>query len=252
MEGPSLKLTAEELSYFIGKTIQEVTGNTKMGKEHLCNKKVLSIFSWGKHLVFQFDTFAIRIHFLLFGSYRAHINGQTTEGDYYKPKEMEPRLKLDFKDGNICFYSCSIKRIDDSDIKKTYDFSIDIMNPLFSKSHAFKNIITHSEDQIADILLDQTIFSGVGNIIKNEVLFIVKINPETVAKTLNHETIKNLIEVTQSFSNRFYELRKSHTLKAHLQIYRKQKCPRCNSNIIRGKTGKRQRNSFFCPQCQPL
>lgn len=66
MEGPSLKLAAEQLQPFIGRTVLNISGNTKLPKEILQDKEVEDIFSWGKHLVFQFDTLAVRIHFLLF------------------------------------------------------------------------------------------------------------------------------------------------------------------------------------------
>ena len=59
MEGPSLYLAAEWLSPFVGKVILGVEGNTRIGKEKLKEKKIIDIFSWGKHLVFQFDNFAI-------------------------------------------------------------------------------------------------------------------------------------------------------------------------------------------------
>ncbi len=76
MEGPSLFLAAEQLKPFIKKKILSVTGNTKIGKEILLNKKIIDIFSWGKHLVIQFDNFALRIHFMLFGSFEAIIKGK--------------------------------------------------------------------------------------------------------------------------------------------------------------------------------
>lgn len=41
----------------------------------------------------------------------------------------------------------------------------------------------------ADVLLDQSIFSEVGNIIKNEVLFLVKKKPSTVIKTKLHSIL---------------------------------------------------------------
>ena len=58
MEGPSLHLAAEQLQPFAGRRIQSVSGNSKIGIERLSGLKVNEIFAWGKHLVFQFDTFA--------------------------------------------------------------------------------------------------------------------------------------------------------------------------------------------------
>jgi endonuclease-8 len=67
MEGPSLYLAARQLKPFRGKTVLSVSGNTKIEKERILQKKVKAIFSWGKQLIIQFDEFALRTHFLLFG-----------------------------------------------------------------------------------------------------------------------------------------------------------------------------------------
>ena len=69
MEGPSLVLAKEQLRPFKGKTVLAVSGNTKIGKERFVGQKVRDIFSWGKHLVFQFDGVALRFHFMLFGTF---------------------------------------------------------------------------------------------------------------------------------------------------------------------------------------
>jgi len=52
MEGPSLLLASEQLAPFVGRQIKQVNGNTKIGKERLLQKEVLSIFSYGKYLFF--------------------------------------------------------------------------------------------------------------------------------------------------------------------------------------------------------
>jgi endonuclease-8 len=101
-------------------------------------------------------------------------------------------------------------------------------------------------------LLDQEIFAGVGNIIKNESLFITRINPETKVCDLREVQIKELIKNTHEFSWNFYKWRKKIELKKHYQIYRKSVCPNCGTKVIRENTGKRVRRSFWCPICQPL
>lgn len=86
MEGPSLRLAVDWLAPFVGKVILEVDGNTRFGKERLSEKAILYIFSWGKHLIFQFDDFAVRVHFMLYGSFEAEILGKRVTGDYYVKK----------------------------------------------------------------------------------------------------------------------------------------------------------------------
>lgn len=88
MEGPSLALAAEQLKPFIKKKIKGITGNTKIGKERMLNQTILDIFSWGKHLVIQFDDFALRIHFMLFGSFEAIVKDKKVTGDYPRKTDL--------------------------------------------------------------------------------------------------------------------------------------------------------------------
>jgi endonuclease VIII len=249
MEGPSLYLAQEQLRGFRRKPIREVSGNTKIEKERFLGKVVKDIFSWGKHLVFQFDTFGLRVHFLLFGTFTAEVDGIAVTGDY--KKTQTPRLSFRFDNGVIDMYNCSVKIIEDKNIKKSYDFSIDIMSPAWDSAQALKRLQT-DENEIADVLLDQEIFAGVGNIIKNEVLSLEYIHPKQIAKDIPKEKLRSLIEQTRAFSHQFYLWRKDFVLRKHLLIHRKGTCPHCGHKVVREKTGKRNRWSYYCPICQLL
>ena len=177
MEGPSLYLAARQLKPFRGRTVLSVSGNTKIEKERILEKKVKTIFSWGKHLIIQFDEFALRTHFLLFGAFEATVNNSSLTGDY--KRSYTPRLQMDFENGSIKLFNCSVKFLETRDAKASYDFAIDVMSPKWDPAKAFDSVVSKPGAEIADILLDQEIFAGVGNIIKNEVLHITEVHPET-------------------------------------------------------------------------
>lgn len=250
MEGPSIFLAAEQLTPFISKTALEITGSTKkIEKERLLGKKIIDIFAWGKHLVFQFEDFALRVHFLLYGSFEASVNNQKVTGDY-PSKNFKARLQLIFDNGEIDLYNCSLRYLESSQAKDLYDYSIDIMSPLWVGKKALEKLQNAPEDEIGDLLLDQTIFAGVGNIIKNEVLYLVKKPPTKPSKDLSLAKLKEIIKTAREFSQQFYQWRKIFVLSKHYQIYRKGTCPRCHGKISRIKTGQRKRISFFCRSCQ--
>ena len=116
-EGPSIVLLKEAVQSFTGKKIIAVIGNTKtIDKERLLNKKIISFKSWGKHFLICFSDFTVRIHFLLFGSYLID-----------EKKYSTVRLGLTFNKGQLNFYACSIKIIEEN-INEIYDWSADVMN----------------------------------------------------------------------------------------------------------------------------
>src|SRR5512138_1731444 len=199
MEGPSLYLAARQLKPFQKKTVLSVSGNTKIDKERILHRKVKTIFAWGKHLVIQFDEFALRTHFLLFGAFEATLNDSTLTGDYHR--SYTPRLQLDFENGNIKLFNCSVKFLQTKIAKASYDFTIDIMSPKWDPDRAFDSISSKPDVEIADILLDQKIFAGVGNIIKNEVLWRVRIHLRTKVKKIEPSEIMKLIAETKKFSH---------------------------------------------------
>lgn len=248
MEGPSLYLAASQLRPFKGKTVLSVSGNSKIEKERMLGKNIKNIFAWGKHLVIQFGEFALRTHFMLFGAFEATVDNSTLTGDYLR--SYTPRLQLDFENGDIKLFNCSVKFLETRNPKADYDFTIDIMSPKWDPDRAFESISAKPGAEIADLLLDQNIFAGVGNIIKNEVLWRVRIHPQTQVKDIPPFELKDLIAETKKFSHLFYKWRKVFLLRKHLDIYQKSICPRCGANVKREKTGKRNRISHFCPVCQ--
>ncbi len=248
MEGPSLFLAAEQLAPFINQKILKVEGNSKIGIERLQGKKVLDIFSWGKHLVFQFDHFALRVHFMLFGTFEATLKNLSLTGDY--KRSYLPRLAIFCKMGEILLFNCSLVFLEEEEAKSTYDFKTDIMSSQWDRKLALQKIKSQPTKQIADLLLDQTIFSGVGNIIKNEVLFLEKVSPEKKILDLSTQKLSKIIKATKEYSLQFLAWRREFVLKKHFRIYRKKLCPSCKGPVERKKTGLTQRWSYICPYCQ--
>jgi len=221
------------------------TGNTKLGTEQFVGKEVKDIFSWGKHLVFQFDSFAVRIHFMLFGTFEAEVEGVWVTGDYRRARE--PRLAFIFPNGQINMYNCSVKIIQSAHAKCDYDYSIDIMSSKWSAEVVKQKLKKNPNEEIADVLLDQEIFACVGNIIKNEVLSLQHLAPQHHVRELTNKQIDSLITETRAYSKQFYRWRKKFVLRKHLRVHQKGTCPYCGGQLIRKKTGRRERWSYWCP-----
>lgn len=240
-EGPTIILLREEVQYFAGKKVLAVDGNTKtIDTDRLLHKKIIEFKSWGKHFLICFNGFTVRIHFLMFGSYAIDT-----------PKDRMPRLHLRFTNGDLYFYSCSVKTIE-GDINDHYDWSGDVMNPAWNPKKAKVKIKEDPGTMVCDTLLDQHIFAGVGNIIKNEVLYRVRIHPESITTKLSDFKLNNLIREAKKYSFDFLEWKRKYVLKKHWLAHTKKICIRCKGPIIRKITGKFERRSFFCPHCQPL
>lgn len=239
-EGPSIVLLKEETHQFVGKKIKAVSGNSKIDQSRLLHKTVTDIKSWGKHFLICFKGFSIRIHFLMFGSYQ--INGK---------KDRPERLSLTFKNGEMNFYTCSVKYVE-GDINDQYDWTSDVMSEKWAPGAAKAKLKKRPQELVCDALLEQDIFSGVGNIIKNEVLYRVRIHPESITGKIPPAKLNKMIAEASHYSFQFLEWKRNYELKKHWLAHTKKICPRCNLPIIKKYTGVKKRRSFFCLNCQIL
>lgn len=239
-EGPSIVILKEEVQQFEGKEIIAVFGNSKIDQSRLLHQKVISFRSWGKHFLVCFEDFTLRIHFLLFGTYR--IN---------EAKESPVRLNLTFPNGEINLYSCSIKFLE-GDINSHYDWSADVMNESWNPKKAKEKLKEIPNKLICDALLEQDLFAGVGNIIKNEVLYRVRIHPESLVGKIPKKKINELVEEARNYSFQFLDWKKNYELKKHWLAHTKTRCLRCDLPILKKHTGVKKRRSFFCENCQIL
>ncbi len=240
-EGPSILLVNEATAKFTGKTIIAVSGNSKIDQSILFNKKIIAFKSWGKHFLICFDGLTLKIHFLMFGSYTV---------DEKKP-DRAIRLNLTFENGEINFYTCSVKYLE-GDINTHYDWSSDVMNDSWDKKKAKVQLKAIPEKHICDALLEQDIFAGVGNIIKNEILYRLRVHPESLVGKIPTAKINKLIDETRIYSFQFLEWKRNYELKKHWLAHTQKICLRCNLPIIKKHTGLKKRRSFICTNCQIL
>jgi len=239
-EGPSIVILKELVQEFKGKKVLEIGGNTQVDFSKLVSKKIIDFKSFGKNFFICFKNASIKVHFMLFGSYR--IN---------EKKQTDPRLSLHFDSGELNFYACSVKLIED-DLNKIYDWTADVMNENWNGAAARKKLKEASKTLVCDVLLDQNIFAGVGNIIKNEVLFRIKVHPATRVGDLPPKKLTELIKEARQYSFDFLEWKKQFVLKKHWLVHTKKICPRDGSAILKEYLGKTHRRTFFCNICQVL
>ncbi|SHH71047.1 DNA-formamidopyrimidine glycosylase family protein [Massilia sp. CF038] len=239
-EGPSIVILREEAARFKGKTIARAEGNTRtLDLPSLEGAKIKAVRSFGKQFLIALPNTALRIHFMLFGSYRID-----------ERKASAPRLSLQCTDGSeLNFYACSVRQID-ADLDGAYDWRGDVMSPDWDPALARKKLRAAPDLLACDALLDQDIFAGVGNIIKNEVLFRIRLHPLARIGDLPAPKLRQLVEQARQYSFDFLEWKKQFVLKQHWLAHTKSTCPRCHIPFKKGHLGQSRRRSFYCERCQ--
>ncbi len=238
-EGPSIVILREEVAAFTGQRIERAEGSAKVDKARLTGQVVREFRSWGKHLLIELEDVSVRIHLLLFGSYR--INER---------KDSTPRLSLGFADGELNFYACSVQLIE-GPLDATYDWSMDLMSDAWSPRVTLKRLRERPRLLACDALLDQTLFAGSGNIIKNEVLYRIRVHPLSLIGELPAAKLRELVREARTYSFQFLEWKRAGVLKANWLAHGKTSCVRCRIPLVKVKElGRSQRRAFFCERCQ--
>lgn len=128
----------------------------------------------------------------------------------------------------------------------------------------FLNAIKSKKTNIKNVLLDQKIISGLGNIYATDALFLANINPKTPTQDITSGSTKKLLKSIREILNEGIKNRGSTlpdkmyvdifgnpgSQQKHFKIYLKKVCDVCNSKVEFIKIN--GRGTYFCPTCQPL
>ncbi|MFG6108494.1 DNA-formamidopyrimidine glycosylase family protein [Stenotrophomonas nematodicola] len=237
-EGPSIVILREAAAKFRGKTVRRALGNSSLDLTRMEGRRVLALRSWGKHFLLQFSGFSLRVHMLMFGSYRI---------DERKPSP--PRVSLQFDNGELNIYASSLKYIE-GPLEDTYDWRGDVMDDAWDPRLARRRLKLQPDTLVCDALLDQDLFAGVGNIIKNEVLFRTRVHPESTIGDLPPRVLGKVIADARAYSFNFLAWKKAGVLRKHWQVHTQRTCPQCGGPLSKTYPGKSRRRTFFCPNCQ--
>ncbi|XP_042204487.1 endonuclease 8-like 3 isoform X2 [Homarus americanus] len=262
VEGPGCKLKGENLRRRArGQKVEAVSGtavekrvkaavNGSSPFDVLVGMKLMDVNTLGKELFAHFeDDACLRVHFLMAGSVR--FNKEPHE--FGRSKTENPVLVLKLTKDEVYFLGTSVELRSSADCLQKYTelIDLDICSPTFDAKRATRTIMEHSERLICDVILDQLVLPGVGNIIKNEALFNAGINPNSRVSELSQELVSLLVKMNRDFTMIFYKCRKEgKNLHKFMNVYKKGKCVECGGQLIKCKIGEYDRLTFFCQACQ--
>lgn len=194
-EGPEILISSAFLNQFVkNKIFTKITSNTKSKRELPKKSKVINVYSYGKVIIIQTKDYYVHVHF--------GITGWLVRN---KPRIYKYILHF----GNYKFYLQDTRRFSSIKIlneenhnKEIYKLGIDILSENFTFKN-FMNLTKNKQQNICSFLLDQKNFSGLGNYIKNEVLYLSKVSPLRKVSDLSNLEIKRIYNNIKfvSFSN---------------------------------------------------
>ena len=289
-ELPEVETTVRGLkSRILGRKIKDVwidfekmvkkPKNFKEFKRKLKGKEIKNIKRRGKNILINLsDNKILLIHqkmtgHLLFGKW------VFKKGKWFS--EVPGPLRNDFKNQflHLVFFLDNGKNLALSDLRKFAKVELWDKNEL-ENSKGFKDLgheplekkftfvkfkgvlEKRKKGKIKQVLMDQKIIAGIGNIYSDEILWDAQVNPFRDIKTLKEKELKKIYKSMRKILKKGIRV-KGDSVSDYRKIdgteggfgslekvYRKEgkKCQRCGSIIKRKKIG--GRSTHFCPKCQ--
>lgn len=243
---------------------------TRLHQDHpITGRTVDRVESVGKHLLMHFSGGTIlRTHMRMNGSW--HI---------YRPGERWQRPAFDMRIviGTAAFVAVAFN-VTVAEFETTRSLALDsavsklgpdLLSPSFDAEQAIANIRAqaHASEPINEVLLNQRVMAGVGNVFKSEVLFVTRVDPFAPVSALSDDTVKEIVETARTLLRAnvaemspnaivtYHGFRSTTGRRdptARLWVYgrARQPCRRCGTPIAISKEGDDARLTYWCPICQ--
>lgn len=238
-EGPSILHLSDQLKPFKGKLVKKAGGYGKMPTAWLKGRKLTDIKTFGKNLLLVFTNGTVRIHLGLFGDVLVN-----------ERKKVNRSFYLEFNNGEINGYVVKAAKID-KPLKDVYDWRTDILDKKFDEAYVKTLVKRKPKHIIAEVLRDQSIFTGSGNIIRNEALYRAGIHPMSIVEKIPAVKINKLIHEVVRYAGIFYSNLKKAGVNNSFQVYQ-QAYAADGSEVMMNILPKTKRKVFYSEHRQVL
>ena len=229
--------------------------------EGLVGTRLSSIVTRGKHLVLEFSNdWVIHTHAMQYGSWQ--IGGRR---EPLRKDARFIRLRIDTPRRRAVFFHGPVMEVlsrEEFLVHERFNtLGPDVLYPDFDVEVAHQRILAQGDREIGDVVLDQRVVSGIGNIYKSEGLFLAALDPRTPA---SHVTLDDayaffaeLIPLMQAGRLQLGmietlpdELRYEPWMRTWVYRRRGQPCFVCGNPVQMFRQGDFQRTTYYCAQCQ--
>ena len=215
----------------------------------------------GKHLLIHFvGGLSLDTHMRMTGSWHLHRTGER----WRKPRHLL-RCRIEVPGWEaVCFSAPVVRtyRRGAPGEDPTAHLGPDLCHPDAGSSAVIDDVRTRIEaladpaTPVGDVLLDQRIAAGIGNVYKSEVCFACRVDPATPIGDVPDDVRRCLVETAGRLLRANLSTSRRTTVAGppgSLAVYGRARrpCPRCGTPIRRDTQGEHARSTYWCPRCQP-
>lgn len=221
----------------------------------LAGRGVTNVHALGKHLFIEFDDGCVlRSHLGMYGSWHRYTPG----GRWRRPARqasivMETGARL-----LVCFNAAQVKWLRAHAVcATTHRLGPDLLGqrPDWRSLAARARRLLAGDTPLVDVLLDQRVACGIGNVYKSELLFMRGLAPMQGLADTADEALTDLYALARRLlaANLGPGPRRTRDARGGgLWVYKRsgRPCLRCATPIMLRPLGRHQRPTYWCPGCQ--
>ncbi len=233
----------------------------RLATADLAGRTVLGVRSVGKHLFTRFDDgVSLHTHLRMDGSWHLYRPGEKWRGRAHDVRAVlrsQERVAVGFR-----LHDMALLRTDDeSDLVGHLgpDLLADDWSDAMAEE-AVRRFAAQADREVGDVLADQRVMAGVGNLYKAEVCFLLGVSPWTPVRDLPDGTVHRAVALSRKLllRNAFRPEQSTtgETARGRQHwVYQRtgRACLRCGTAVRAGEQGSfvPVRYTWYCPKCQP-
>jgi endonuclease-8 len=235
--------------------------------EPIAGRVVEQVAAAGKHLLMTLSGgVVLRTHMRMNGSWHIYRPGERWQRS---PRAM--RIVLETSDWVAVAFNVYVAEFVRTDQlhrhRPVATLGADLLGD-FDATHALLRVRQQGARAVHEVLLDQRVMAGIGNVYKSEILFLSGLHPDTPADVVPDEDWQRLMRLAQTLLEAniaessgqgietYRGLRRTTgrmNAEERLWVYSRggRPCRKCGTRIASRKDGDDARVTYWCPVCQP-
>ena len=280
-ELPEVQTVVSQLGHkVVGKKIKAVWSDWKkkifpsfsVFVKHSKGATILGTRRFGKHIVLDLDNgYSIVVHLKMTGHFLVKNNSNRDAVEFTEDPvngyihhiiTFIDEMTLEFSDMRKFGWLRTMKTGEVESLSSIASLGIDALSPKLSQKHFQALVSERKKRSIGEVLLEQNLIAGIGNIYRSEALFLAGVIPTRKVESLTVNEWKKILPAVKKVLRHALKLRGTSDgdfrdtdglegrFQRTLYVYGREDkaCKKCDTIILRRKIG--QRSIFFCPTCQ--
>lgn len=217
----------------------------------LAGTTVTGVDTVGKHLSVRFDNgLSLHTHMRMTGAW--HLYGP---GERWRRPERQARAVLEVAGTVAVLFNAPVVELTRGDAR-TAHLGQDVLADDLDLDRVVRRARSLGDVAAGELLLDQRVTAGIGNVYRNEALWAERVNPWTASASLSDAQLRALFARAQAAMRA--NLRATDWARRFPGYGRGavhgrggRPCPRCGGRVEVRAQGEHARLTYWCPACQP-